>query len=55
MSESAELAKKLAHRNALNDGECEPQYVVNTPKNIFTEFPEFTRKQIKDYENIFNK
>lgn len=54
MSETDELAKKLAHRNKVNDGEEAPQF-VNTPKNVYTEFPEFSRKQIKNYEEIFNK
>lgn len=54
MPETEELAKKLAHRNALNEGEGEAQF-INAPKNVYTEFPEFTRKQIKDYEKIFEK
>ena len=50
----AELAAKLAHRNAVNDGQAEAKF-INAPKNIYTEFPEFTRKQIKEYEKIFKK
>lgn len=50
----SELAAKLAHRNAVNEGEVAPQF-VNAPKNVFTEFEEFTRKQIKEYEKIFKK
>lgn len=54
MSASDELSKKLAHRNAVNEGETAPQ-MANTPKNVYTEFPEFSRKQIKEYEDIFIK
>lgn len=54
MSETDELAKKLAHRNAVNEGEEEAKF-RSTPKNVYTEFPEFTRKQIKEYEAIFRK
>lgn len=50
----SELAEKLAHRNKVNEGEAEPQF-VNAPKNIYTEFHEFTRKQIKEYESLFKK
>ncbi|XP_002161055.1 EF-hand domain-containing protein D2 homolog isoform X1 [Hydra vulgaris] len=50
----AELAAKLAHRNAVNDGQAQAKF-INAPKNIYTEFPEFTRKQIKEYEKIFKK
>ncbi|XP_066933685.1 EF-hand domain-containing protein D2-like [Clytia hemisphaerica] len=49
-----ELAKKLAHRNAVNEGE-EGAVMRSTPKNVYTEFEEFTRKQIKDFENMFHK
>jgi len=51
---SDELAKKLAHRNAVNEGEAEAKF-VNAPKNVYTEFTEFTRKQIKDFEVTFKK
>lgn len=50
----SELAQKLAHRNAVNEGE-QAAVMRSTPKNIYTEFPEFTRKQIKDYETMFKK
>lgn len=54
MSETDELARKLKHREAVNAGEAKPQF-VNAPKNVYTEFEEFTRKQIKEYESIFKK
>ncbi|XP_022090195.1 EF-hand domain-containing protein D2-like [Acanthaster planci] len=49
-----ELASKLARREALNEGTEEP----NTDKktlvfNPFTEFKEFSRKEIKQYETMF--
>lgn len=50
----SELAAKLAHRNAVNEGE-EAAKMGSTPKNIYTDFPEFTRKQVKDYETMFKK
>jgi len=49
-----ELAKKLAHRNAVNEGEADAKFII-APKNVYTEFTEFTRKQIKDYNGIFKK
>ena len=52
--ESDELAAKLAHRNKVNDGEEEAQFVKG-PVNVYNEFSEFTRKQIKDFEQEFNK
>lgn len=51
---SDELSKKLAHRNAVNDGEA-AAVMKSAPKNIYTDFPEFSRKQIKDYEVMFKK
>lgn len=51
---SDELSKKLAHRNAVNDGEASA-VMKSSPKNIYTDFPEFSRKQIKDYEVMFKK
>jgi len=54
MSASEELSKKLAHRNAVNEGEEEAKF-IHAPKNIYTEFEEFNRKQIRDYEGIFKK
>ncbi|XP_038075086.1 EF-hand domain-containing protein D2-like [Patiria miniata] len=49
-----ELASKLARREALNEGNEEP----NTDKrtlvfNPYTEFKEFSRKEIKQYEKMF--
>lgn len=50
----AELAAKLAHRQAVNEGEAEAK-MRSVPKNVYTEFEEFTRKEIKEYEKIFKK
>jgi len=52
MSETDELAKKLAHRNAVNEGQEEPQYTVKV-FNPYTEFKEFSRKEIQNYNKIF--
>lgn len=54
MSETDELAKKLAHRQALNEDEDLPRRQVKV-FNPYTEFKEFTRKQIKEFESMFKK
>ena len=55
MSETEELAKKLARRNQINEGEAvEPiESKANTVFNPYTEFKEFSRKQIKEFEKMF--
>ena len=57
MSASDELAAKLTRRQTLNDvlesgGEVDKQY-VKVHKNVYTEFAEFSRKEIKEYETKF--
>ncbi|PFX23838.1 EF-hand domain-containing protein D2-like [Stylophora pistillata] len=52
MSETDELANKLARRQALNEDEEMPRRQLQV-FNPFTEFKEFTRKQIKDFEKMF--
>ncbi|KAJ8021197.1 EF-hand domain-containing protein D2 [Holothuria leucospilota] len=47
-----DLAAKLARREKINEGEQVPP-VVTTVFNPYTEFKEFTRKQIKDFEKMF--
>lgn len=47
----SELAAKLAHRNAVNDGVADKK--MRAVSNVYMEFQEFTRKQINDYEKIF--
>nr|CAB3241345.1 EF-hand domain-containing protein D2-like [Phallusia mammillata] len=50
-----ELADKLRRQGNINDG---TQAVVSPSKKIwnpYTEFKEFSRKQIKEYEKIFKK
>lgn len=54
MSETDELAKKLAHRQALNEDEDLPRRQLKV-FNPYTEFKEFTRKQIKEFESMFKK
>ena len=52
MSETEELANKLARRQALNESEEMPRRRIEV-FNPYTEFKEFTRKQIKDFEKKF--
>ncbi|XP_031560409.1 EF-hand domain-containing protein D2-like [Actinia tenebrosa] len=53
MSETEELASKLKRRAAINEGESvEPARRMQI-FNPYTEFHEFTRKQIKDFEKTF--
>ncbi|CAB4005157.1 EF-hand domain-containing D2 [Paramuricea clavata] len=52
MSETEELAKKLARRNQINEGEDVPRKQLEV-FNPYTEFKEFSRKQIKDFEKMF--
>ena len=52
MSETDELAAKLSRRQALNENEEMPRRQM-TVFNPYTEFKEFTRKQIKDFEKMF--
>ncbi|XP_020630503.1 EF-hand domain-containing protein D2-like [Orbicella faveolata] len=52
MSETDELAAKLNRRQALNEDEEMPRRQMKV-FNPYTEFKEFTRKQIKDFEKMF--
>ena len=52
MSETDELAQKLARRNQINEGEDVPRNQMEV-FNPYTEFKEFSRKQIKDFEKMF--
>lgn len=54
MSETDELAAKLNRRQALNEDEDMPRRQMKV-FNPYTEFKEFTRKQIKDFEKMFKK
>lgn len=50
---SAILNRRQNINDALDDGkEIEP-HLVKVKKNIYAEFSEFSRKEIKDYENKF--
>ncbi|CAB3384392.1 Hypothetical predicted protein [Cloeon dipterum] len=58
MSTENELSSVLSRRQAINDAldggvEVKPRFRAAT--SIYTEFHEFTRKQIKQYETEFNK
>lgn len=47
----AELNAKLLRREAINEGESLPR--TTKVFNVYTEFKEFSRKQIKDMELMF--
>ncbi|XP_071110053.1 EF-hand domain-containing protein D2-like [Haliotis cracherodii] len=55
MSETDELAQKLLRRNNINDGIEEGSLPSARVFNPYTEFKEFSRKQIKDFEATFKK
>eukprot|EP00061_Rhincodon_typus_P001242 g14154.t1 len=48
-----ELSAKLLRRGELNDGSAEPQQPSLRVFNPYTEFKEFSRKQIRDMESMF--
>ncbi|ESO90483.1 hypothetical protein LOTGIDRAFT_191923 [Lottia gigantea] len=54
-----ELANKLNRRMVLNEGDEEEQAKIQQSSqkvfNVYTEFKEFSRKQIKDFQKIFKK
>merc|ERR1712183_582582 len=50
-----ELFAKLQHREAVNQGTETPQQKERVSRNVYLEFTEFTRKQIKDLEKKFKK
>ena len=53
---SNELAAKLNRRNILNEEEEGSISLPSTAHfNPFTEFKEFSRKQIQDFQKTFNK
>ncbi|XP_076306601.1 EF-hand domain-containing protein D2 homolog isoform X2 [Tachypleus tridentatus] len=54
----SELAQKLARRQAFNEreeGSPVPESTLRQVFNPYTEFPEFSRKEIKEYEKTFKK
>ena len=57
MSASDELSAILSRRQNLNDaidnGEEVDKKFVPVSKNVYTEFSEFSRKEIKEYETKF--
>lgn len=52
-SASNELSQKLSRRQDINEGSMEDFKPVQRAFNPNTEFKEFARRQIKDYEKIF--
>ena len=59
MSADSELSAILNRRQNMNDAMDNGQEVehkfVKVNKNIYTEFSEFSRKEIKEYENKFKR
>ena len=54
MSEN-ELADKLARRARINDGDENPSVKSSTRFNPYVEFPDMSRKEIKEYEKLFKQ
>jgi hypothetical protein len=58
MSADSELNAVLNRRQNMNDrlenGEAVEPKFVKVNKNVYAEFAEFTRKEIKEYEKKFN-
>lgn len=54
-SADEELSAKLLRRADLNQGIGEPQSPSRRVFNPYTEFKEFSRKQIKDMEKMFKQ
>lgn len=54
MSADNELASILNRRQQINEGDTtvQPRFAK---LNVYTEFNELTRKQIKDYQSTFNR
>lgn len=57
MSADSELSSILNRRQQINDALDNGDTVIRNFKggNIYTEFHEFSRKQIKEYQDVFNK
>lgn len=57
MSADAELSSILSRRQQINDALDNGDTVKRNfrPGNIYMEFNEFSRKQIKDYQDKFNR
>lgn len=51
----SELSAKLLRRQALNEGVSVKDQGVKRVFNPYTDFPEFSRKEIKEYENTFKR
>eukprot|EP00051_Salpingoeca_urceolata_P026832 m.478913 g.478913 ORF g.478913 m.478913 type:complete len:191 (-) comp21272_c0_seq1:180-752(-) len=49
-----ELAAKLQRRSEINEGSASPS-PARKIVNVYTEFPEFSRKEIKEYEKMFKQ
>ncbi|XP_052714919.1 EF-hand domain-containing protein D2-like [Crassostrea angulata] len=52
---SDELSKKLNRRNEINEGGEASELPSMNVWNPYTEFKEFSRKQIQDFQKTFNK
>ncbi len=54
-SASSELKNRLARRQEINEGRTDAKFVVHASSSVYTEFHEFSRKQIKEFEKCFKK
>lgn len=52
---SAKLSRRLDRHEALEQGQRVTDAYRTKGVSIYTEFAEFTRKQIKEYETAFRK
>lgn len=57
MSSADELNSILSRRQQINEALENGQEIKHTFKviNVYTEFHEFSRKEIKEYQSTFNK
>eukprot|EP00911_Craspedida_sp_UC1_P001920 UC1_evm1s1477 len=53
--EMNELARKLSRRTQINEGSASAETPSSMIFNPYTEFPEFSRKEIKDFEKKFKE
>ena len=51
----SDLAAKLQRRNLINEGDEVEALPTKEIFNPYTEFKEFSRKQIQDFQKTFNK
>lgn len=52
---SSALNRRQAINSALDEGKSVSPQLRTNPGGVFSEFSEFSRKQIRDYEKTFRK